>query len=165
LVLCLLLPCLCLGCNPYSYVNVPAQKGDVARHDPNSKPVRQVAAAAMKAVLANHDIPRPVLVVMPAGSSELSAADVARRLGDGAVSAADTDVTPAATIHARQVRIRGMEAEVDVIFPGIGGVPQLVTVYESWAPFNDWGADRMRTWRSDENVADPNQVPLPGQVQ
>lgn len=135
------------ACGGPTYVNIPAQAGDFARHDPNSDVVRDVIAEAIRGLMLEQPVQTPYAVVLPEGASVLSHADVARRIGEGAVSPHDESVEPAATVEARKVRIRGNEAQVDVIAPGRGGVSHLTTVYLEWAPFGGWKAQRIRTWR------------------
>lgn len=144
----LLIPLVLLsGCGGPTYVNIPAQKGDLARHDPNSDVVRGVVAEAVSGLLLEKSLPTPVAVVLPEGSSVLSHADVARRVGEGTVSIHDEEVEPASVVEAREVRIRGNSAAVDLIAPGRGGINQLTTVYMEWAPFGGWKAERLRTWQ------------------
>lgn len=135
------------ACGGPTYVNIPPQKGDLARHDPNSDVVREVIAEAVRGLMLEQPVTTPVAIVLPEGSSVLSHADVARRVGEGAVSPYDPEVEPAATVEAREIRIRGKTAAVDVIAPGRGGISHLTTVHLEWAPFGGWKAERIRTWR------------------
>lgn len=136
------------GCQGPSYVNIPAQPGDVAGNDPNSDVVREVVAEAVRGLLLEVPLDAPVAISLPAGSSVLSHADIARRVGEQAVSPHAEDVEPATQIDVRQVRVRGNMAEVDVLAPGRGGVPRLVTISLNWVPFSGWSAEGVRTWRA-----------------
>ncbi len=150
-----------VGCSPYAYVNIPPQTGDVARHSPNSSLVRQVYAAALGAVLADRPLPAPVAIELPDGADVETHADVAERIGSPAVSPYNDSVTPMSTVRVQQVRVRGAEAQVDVVRPGLGGRDQLVTVYLTWAPFSDWTAQRVREWRGAVPPRDEAPSPRP----
>ncbi|MAE62536.1 MAG: hypothetical protein CMJ49_14410, partial [Planctomycetaceae bacterium] len=58
LTLCVLFAATLTGCA--TYVNIPAQQGDFASHNPNDWTVRRVTAAALTHLLTNADAGQPV---------------------------------------------------------------------------------------------------------
>lgn len=134
------------GCGS-PYVNIPAQVGDVATHNPNDRNVRGVLAAALEAVLDQQAIDGPVAVSLPEGASPLTHADVAQRLGEQAISTFEEGAEPLPIVAVQEVRIRGVTAEVDVVCPSPSGRDQLMTAYLRWEPLSGWRVRRVRTWR------------------
>ena len=141
------------------YVNIPHQSGDVAGNDPDARNVRAVEAEALRAVLAQGGVPTPVLIELPEGTDTLTYAAVASMVGEDAVPPSDEDVETQATLTVKQVRIRGWDAEVDLLRPGPGGVRQLATVYVEYAPLGDWAAKRVRTWRGPASTLTESAAP------
>lgn len=158
---------LLVGCGGPTYVNIPAQEGDIAGHDPNGNVVREVTAEAVRGLLQESPKATPVAVFMPAGATALTHADVARRVGEGVVSPYETGINPATQLEVKELRIRGHEAQVDILAPGRGNINQVTTVYLTWAPFGGWKAERTRTWQapaqatlpSPGTVASPREIP------
>ena len=142
------------GCST-PYVNIPHQSGDIAGNDPNADNVRTIEAMAIRAVLAESDIPRPVSIKLPPGTDELTYAAVANQAGEDVLTPADTQPAPAATLTVEQVRIRGWDAEVDVLRPSTGTVRRLVTVSLKYEPFSGWSARSTRTWRGPADASLP----------
>ncbi len=148
---------LAAGCAGPTYINIPAQEGDLAGHDPNGDVVRGVVAEAARGLMLEVAVPPPVAVVLPADATALSHADVARRIGEGAVSPFEEGIEPASTVEAREVRVRGGRGEVDFVHPGRGGMSHLTTVYLEWAPFGGWKAERVRTWQGSAQMVLPSR--------
>jgi hypothetical protein len=145
LILCLIAAFLLTACNPYAYVNVPPQQGDLATHDPNQQMVRDVEVEALRKLLADRPLQPPIALELPTGTTELTTSDVARRAGEGVTpihEAPDAD----SRVQVTQVRIRGLRSEVDVLYPTLAGLPQLLTVYMSYTPINNWRVDRIADW-------------------
>lgn len=159
----LALPLATVGCGGPTYVNVPAQPGDTAFNDANGDVVRAVAAAAVKGMLLEKQVAAPIAVKLPEGATLLTHADVARRIGPDAISPYEEGVEASSVVEVREIRIRGNNAEVDVLAPGPQGLDQLTSVRLSWAPFaGGWQADNMRTWRAGaQNVMSPTNVAPP----
>ncbi|MCC6680544.1 MAG: hypothetical protein IT445_06535 [Phycisphaeraceae bacterium] len=133
------------GCNPYTYVNVPPQSGDVARHGPNQELVREVEVEAIRSLLSERPLDPPVAVELPVGTNELTTSDVARRSGEGVLPVHEAQEA-ASLIKVTQVRIRGPRAQVDLMYPTLTGMSQLLTVYMSYTPINGWQTERIVDW-------------------
>lgn len=159
------------GCAPY--VNVPAQQGDVAANDPNTKPVPEVARVALEAVVADSNLSVPFYVVLPDNTAESVYADILPKVSKLAQrspravlmpekgKASDTQPAPApepaATVDGpeldvKQVRVRGWRAEVDIVRPADASAPtgrlQLVTVDLQWDAVAGWNTRQIRVWRT-----------------
>ncbi len=136
------------GCG--TYTNVPSQTADIAENDPNTRGVYEVIIPALRGVLADRPIAGNYTVVLPGGTLPKTYDLVVPRIGPGAVwSSSDPPQHP--VIEVRQVRIRGLEAEVDVVRPSDDGstdAPRaLVTAFLKWDFFTSWNTYRVRTWR------------------
>lgn len=159
------------GCAPY--VNVPAQQGDVAANDPNTKPVPEVAQVALEAVVTDSNVNVPFYVVLPDNTSQSVYTEIlpkvsahARRSPRAVLlpvkgKAADTQPAPAPEPAAapdgpefdvKQVRVRGWRAEVDIVRPAEVSAPagrlQLVTVDLQYDPVAGWNTRQIRVWRT-----------------
>lgn len=134
------------GCK--TYVNIPPQAGDIASHDANSKTVRDVMVTAAAAAMAERSIEGPYQVVLPEGTSALTYAAVAARLGDQASYNMDGPSPETPVLEVQQVRIRAAVAEVDLARPVGPDRSELVTAYLDWSPAGGWAADRLRVWRT-----------------
>ncbi|MFA9477813.1 hypothetical protein ACERK3_05835 [Phycisphaerales bacterium AB-hyl4] len=134
------------GC-AQTYVNIPAQAGDVASHDPNSSNVRDIQVQAIRVVLRDRPLESPIGIILPEGTEPLFTAAVASDLGEGVYALTDLEGSPASVIEVDQIRIRGTSAEVDVIRPRGTEGRQTVTVYLTRTPFVGWSVERTRAWQ------------------
>ena len=137
-----------LGCQGPSYVNIPAESGDVAFHSPNGRTVRAVVAEAIDGIVTQTPLDGPVALSLPTGAEALTYEAVAAVTGSNVIPATPDDEGAATTAQVRvtQVRVRGYKGEVDAVRAKPGGAEQLVTVYLTWNAFSDWGVDRIRAW-------------------
>jgi len=136
------------GCAPW--VNIPAQAGDAAMHDPNLKTVQEVTVAAVKAVIADGAVPDTHFqLVLPEGTLPATYEAVTSKIGSLATWSADAPASGALFIEIRRVSIRSAKAEVDVLRPMSAGstASQVVTVVLSWDAVTSWKADRVKVWR------------------
>ncbi|MCX5659526.1 MAG: hypothetical protein NTW19_07355 [Planctomycetota bacterium] len=166
-----------------TYVNIPAIGGDgVAAHDTNWNYVADAMAAATNAVVADHPINKPFIVLLPKGSTVMTYNRVLPQLGEhatwlgpeltgaatapakGAKSDAEVIVPPPAVmpvdrpvLDVNQVRIRGWTAQIDIVRPfdydQPEGVKQVVTAYMKWDPVSHWQIEQLRVWRTSVETA------------
>lgn len=133
-----------------TYVNIPAQSGDVAGHDTNVKRVLEVQLAALSAVHEMRPAPGPFRVVLPAGTSDASYQALVPKISDQATWSSDEVAPGAYVLQAKQVRIRGWYAQVDIVRPATATTPdgpkQLVTVNLRSDPVVGWHADGIKVW-------------------
>ena len=132
---------------PASYVNIPAEPGDVASHNVDRPVVRDVIVAAVRRVMEEREMDEPTAIFLPGDASVLSHQAVVDRVGEPAVSPHDEQMQYLHEIRVQSVRIRPQAAEVDLVVPGLGGAPQLVTAYLDWRPVDGWVVSRTRPWR------------------
>ncbi|NBC11488.1 MAG: hypothetical protein GVY24_07120 [Planctomycetes bacterium] len=139
---------LLFGCQGPSYVNIPAESGDVAFHSPNGRTVRAVVAVAIDGIVSQTPLDGPVALSLPTGAEALTYEAVAAVSGSNVIPAAPDDegAQTTARIRVTAVRVRGHKAEVDAVRAKPGGAEQLVTVHLSWNAFSDWGVTRIRAW-------------------
>lgn len=145
IVLLAILALLAAGCQPY--INIPAQRGDTASHNPNGKTAREVMAVAIRAAIDDAGITEPVQISLPDRAEPITYAAIARAVGDPVVLPDSESGATGAVVGVRAVRVRGVEGEVDVVRPAGGGHEELVTVHLKWDPVVGWGAERVQTWR------------------
>ena len=129
-----------------TYVNIPAQAGDLAAHDPNKENVHLVQGHALQAVLDDRPIQVPFSLVLPPGSRPETHQAVAERLEPQPISSDEETDDALPQVRVSQVRIRGWIAQVDIVRPA-ADTTQLVTVYLKWEPFAGWHVERMRAWQ------------------
>jgi hypothetical protein len=65
--------------------------------------------------------------------------------------------------HVESVRVRGLDAEVDVIHPGAGGVPELMTVYFNQTMMEGWRVKWHRRWRLRIEAPEAHHIPPPSE--
>lgn len=140
--------CLALGaCS--TYVNIPAQPGDVARNDPNDTTVREVTATALEAVVADKPMGQ-FAVVLPPGTQPSNYDWIVTRVSPAAMWSAEPLPANIPIFEVRQVRVRGWNAQVDVIRPVSQDDPgrlELITAYLKSYPVGGWAVQNLRVWR------------------
>lgn len=129
-----------------TYVNIPAQQGDVAAHDPNDATVRKVMILAIRTATKDVDPGQQLAVSTPRGTTALTEAAIVHVLGGRFVDARTHSRSSKPDIAVTGVRIRGTSAAVDVGRPSATGGRELVTVDMTWQPFNGWAVDNTQVW-------------------
>ncbi|MCC6581280.1 MAG: hypothetical protein IT440_12665 [Phycisphaeraceae bacterium] len=147
-----------------AYVNIPAQPGDhLARSNPNDAGIDEVVMAAIRAVLDDKPIDGQYQVVLPAGADPLTYAKLLPKLGEDAMWSSDNSTTNLPVLEVTSIRVRTMEAAVDVIRPRVDEMPaeetrQLVTVELRRYIGAGWMANRVLRWRA--SVPDAQRMSL-----
>ena len=146
-----------------TYVNIPAQPGDVAVHATDNQTVRQVITESLRAVIQQRSIRGPVAITFPDGVTSRhfirASSDTAGLVDAWPIDARQPDTTnsvdqgldeQAVGLQVRQVRIRGWSAGVDVLIrldpQQIHTQDQLVTVDLQWHALHGWVVERTRFW-------------------
>ncbi len=137
------------GCS--TYINIPAQAGDVARNDPNLATVREVQLAALKGMLAEDPFETNYQVILPARTSAAHYNVLMGQLEDErAMWSIKGPRDGVAHVVIRQVRVRGWYAQTDIVRPAsfrqIDGPRQLATVWLQWYPISGWTYRRTHLW-------------------
>ena len=143
------------ACVPY--VNVPAQRGDMALHQPTYDTVTHIAAAAISAVVADRPQTGRYIVQLPQGVNTGQYDVVIASLGENAVALPKADDMSLPLLDARRVRVRGWHAQVDVVRPMEAANPhgqkQLVTVDLKRDIIEGWHVTHIRPWHLDVEEA------------
>lgn len=139
------------GCSPY--VNIPAQRGDLATNDPNDHTVRWVVEQSFRRSLTASDISGPYIIVLPEGTVVDTYLYLINQLPEGGQLASES--TAEVKLEAAQIRVRGMRAEVDVIETLPETAPRLRTCYLGHDGMG-WVVRRDYVWRAPVNEALPN---------
>ncbi len=164
------LPLLCAtACT--TYVNIPAQPGDLAAHDPNDPTVREVVSEALYAVTTHRSIDGPVAFIMPDGTASRHFVRGARHAPDlsvGVSEAINVDEITGPSLEVKQVKIRGWSASVDILYRvdprQLHTDDQLATVELEWQTLQGWTARRTRFWyRRHPPPVDRNLYPVVSQ--
>ena len=158
LVACLLLSAslvLLGGCQ--TYVNIPAQTGDVASSNINGSNVRNMVGEALRGLRGEMLASGRYEVILPAGATPETYTAVLAIAGEPYTWADARDSTRVVDkLEVRAIRVRGWEGSVDIIRstdPHTTDAPkQLVTVYLKDYIVGGWASRNIRVWRM--NVAD-----------
>ena len=134
-----------------TYVNIPPQAGDLARHDPNLENVFHVQKQAMQAVLDDQAPQGPYQLILPDDTKPTTYDALAAQLEPQADWSSEGPMERHVQIHVSKVRIRSWRAQVDIVRPSdlaiLDGPAQLVTVYLKWDPLAGWHVRRFQPWR------------------
>jgi hypothetical protein len=150
--LCLAVPVVSLvlgGCA--SWVNIPAESGDMASHDPNLKTVLNLELQAVRGVNDSLDPSDAPFVILPKGTAPAGYEGLVPQVAPRASWSTGAPPTGALVLEVRQVRVRGTYAQADVIRPATAAQPEgpreVVTVYLHYDMVFGWHVERMRPWR------------------
>lgn len=152
------------GCVAPSYINIPPLKGDTALHNPNDWVVRDVMVESLKKVIRDYPPAANYSVSFPQGVSEKSRALMIEKLPHGLETIWNSQ-NPTPIYAIKQVWVRGLNAQVDIIVPQIAGEPRLVSVF-CVTDIEGWYGRTSRIWRLPVEQAlqlaqpvDPNNLP------
>ena len=143
------------GCTPWA--TYPPIKGAADISNPNLAPIPGLMAAAIRRAHTERGGEDEMVINLPAGASYKVYDKVLEKLEEGRPM---TRVGEAA-FHVAEVRIRTVDAEVDIIAPGSGGVPGLTTYKFKQNVLSGWTIEDKRFWRIHVAIPAPNYVPPP----
>ncbi|MBI1372279.1 MAG: hypothetical protein GC159_05900 [Phycisphaera sp.] len=140
------------GCGQ-TYVNIPPLPGDVAGHNVDSHNVANVESMALSHVIQENPPVGQYAVSLPPQTSSLTYNRVLAKLPKGSRrgATADSGVAPETgsqsmpVFRIAQVKIKGLDAEVEVVRPTTDG-PRLTSVYLR-RDIDDWYVRWSRTWQ------------------
>jgi hypothetical protein len=156
IMICALRTVACLACTAWlvgcaHYVNIPSQQGDMAYHDPNAKAPRAVMQAALQKALELRPMDAPFQVMLPIGTVPTTYATMLARVSAHAMWSSDGRSKDLPIVRVDQVRIRGRQAEVDIVMPIYPGdtaaVAQMITVVLRLEAMSKWYVVRVNEWR------------------
>ena len=138
-----------VGCT--TYVNIPAQTGDLASHNPNDLTVRTVLGEAISNVVKTYPFEGSFAILLPEHTTDTTYREIASMVGSQALWPGDPTRSDLPTLEVRRVAIRRQEARVDIIRPTDHDQPesrlQLITVSLHWHPMKGWLVQRLTPWR------------------
>ena len=134
-----------VGCAAPSYVNIPPLAGDTALHNPNGWVVRAVMVESLKRVIRDYPPTSVYGVSLPQGVSEKSRALMIAKLPHG-VTETWNPQNPVPIYSVRQVWVRGLNAQTDIVVPQIAGEERLVSVF-CVTDIEGWYGRTTRIWR------------------
>jgi len=138
------------GCSEWStYPTVEVKAGTVLARS-ESRSVVDVMAASIEYTQDNLVKGQDLAINLPKGTPAEAYDKVIAKLGDGRVMLNDADEA----IHVQEVRTRGMNAEVDLIFPRADGLNQLVTLRLERTLFEMYSVKDYKFWQL-RSVATP----------
>ncbi len=141
------------SCTPWA--TYPPIEGAAALGDPTLEPIPTLMAEAIRYVYDRDDSePHEVAINLPPNIPARVYDQVITRLGGGRPMLGP-DVN---AYHIHAVRLRALEAEVDVIYPGGAGVPEFMTLSFKQDLLKGWYVNRARKWRFRVEVPEPNYV-------
>ncbi|MEM0914830.1 MAG: hypothetical protein AAGB29_14990 [Planctomycetota bacterium] len=146
--------CLPLLTGCAAYVNIPDQKGSVARSNPNTENVRLVEAESLTWLVTQSAVPGPVSVKLPPGSTAETYDWVLGQIGDRAVPYDQAGGLNSVDYEVRGVRIRAQDGFVDIAQTASAGVARIVTVELHYDPFGGWAVTDVVPWGT---ITDPSQ--------
>lgn len=150
------------ACSRPSYINVPNDGSDVAINGPNWVTTKQIQKAALAHLLTADPIPGDIVLVLPEGTSEATAFEVAADLS--AFNVFPQGQTPSdefQVLEVRKIVARGGLGRVDVIRPGTIRERELIEVHMEWSVWNGWEPDYLRVRNIDVDRIDPLLLAAP----
>jgi len=140
------------GCTPWAtYPNV---KGMTEIGSATTPPVPTLMARAIGYVKDNKAGGADYAINLPPGVPANVYADIKERLGFGNPMISSAELA----YHVTEIRLRGLNAEVDVVYPDINAEFQLVTLYFRNSVMPGWNVVNSRQWAINVNVPGPHYV-------
>jgi hypothetical protein len=132
------------ACSPY--INIPAQSGDVASHNPNNPTARKVYVAAITYLAHLNDQYAAYSFALPAGADHYTYRWVIQQLPAGADPAYTTGGTFTPLYAVATLYVRGSDAQTDIIITDTDRQRRLVSIYCTLG-VDGWYAVRQRAWQ------------------
>ena len=148
----------CSGCSPWSTYPEVEVKAATKMTKPTWEPVPSVIAAAVH-YARDHFTPNEDLAVnLPESTPAEVYEKVFAKLGYGRPLLNPAD----RAIHIREVRTRGFDGQVDLVYARADGMNQLVTITLARSVLESWRVTDSRPWQLRNFAApQPNYVPPP----
>ena len=137
------------GCTPWATYPPTAQVLSV--HNPVLYPLPLLMGQAPAYLHELSGIPQRLVINLPAGTT-VSVHDSVQNAVSGIQFMTSAEQK---AYHVKEIRIRGHQAEVDVIEPAPSGGYQLTTVSHTFGFEHGWTATGVRTWNLDIDLPVP----------
>ncbi|MEM6751099.1 MAG: hypothetical protein AAGA57_10145 [Planctomycetota bacterium] len=136
------------ACGPTAYFNVPSDEGDwFALNSANAGTARAVSEVALARVVADSGAPSPFEYLLPEGAAIQTYRKAGAALGPSALVPSEQSPAGTPLFAVRSVRVRGTEAQVEVIRPSGVFDWELVDVDLVWNLCDGWRVDLARPRR------------------
>ena len=155
LVLLMTLSMVLAGCTPWA--TYPPVEGTVELNQPTLQPIPTLMADAIR-FAREHYAPEHALVInLPPDTPAEVYSKVIAALGEGR----PMDAADESAFHVQTVRVRALNAEVDVIYPRMGQVHELATIRFKKKVWGRYEVENTRLWRFAVEPPGPHYVPPP----
>jgi hypothetical protein len=143
------------GCTPWA--TYPPIEGAVDISNPALAPIPELMTGAVRHVREQDGGEGEIVLNLPEGTPAKVYDAVIERLQ----TARPMQAGDKGAYHVEAVRVRAMDAEVDVIHPGNGGAPELMTIYFRQHLLEGWQVKWHRRWRLRIEAPEAHYVPPP----
>ena len=144
---------LLVGCTPYA--TYPPVEGALELSGPKIHPIPMLMAEALRFAHAHYTPETDLVINLPEGTPIKVYSDVVERLGEARIMREPGE----AALQVTAVRVRGLSAEVDVIYPRMEALHELVTVKFKKGIIGQYKVDSTRLWRIRAEAPPPHYVP------
>lgn len=138
----LLIACVSMSCSPIATfppieTEAATKWGDAAR-----KPVPRIMALVINYAHEHYGWTDEIVYNLPEGVG----ADAYSLVGEMLANATPMTSDGQPAYHITELRVRGLDAEADVVMPTKSGEYQMVTLRLETSPFNPWSVTYDRLW-------------------
>jgi hypothetical protein len=142
------------GCAPYA--THPRLEGSMQVTGPRVYPVPELMAQAIRFAHDHYCRGQEYVINLPWDMTPEVYRDVIGILGSGRPMREPGE----AAFHVQAVRVRGVEAEVDLIYPQSGGHHEMVTIYMKRGIIARYDVQDTRLWRVRISPPEPRYRPV-----
>ncbi|UCD74535.1 MAG: hypothetical protein JSV91_12195 [Phycisphaerales bacterium] len=143
------------GCT--AWATYPPVEGTFELNKPTLEPIPTLMAEAIRFAREHYASDHALVVNLPPDTPAEVYDKVLEVLGDGRPMTAEGE--PA--FHVQTVRVRALNAEVDVIYPRQSDMHELVTIRFKKKVWGQYEVDNTRLWRFEVEPPGPLYVPPP----
>lgn len=154
-VLLMVLTIVTAGCTPWA--TYPPVEGTVELNDPALSPMPTLMADAISFAREHYAPDHDLVINLPADTAADVYLKVINALGEGRPMTAEDETA----FHIQVVRVRGLQAEVEVIYPRMGRVHELVTIRFRKKVLGRYEIDNTRLWRYEVEAPGAHYIPPP----
>lgn len=142
------------GCTPWA--TYPPVEGAVELSEPTLEPIPTLMSKAIVFAREHYAPDHGLVINLPPDAPATAYLAVIKHLGGGR----PMDLEDESAFHVRTVRVRGLDAEVELIYPRMGRVHELVTIRFKKKVLGEYAVTSTRLWRYEVEVPPPHYVPL-----
>ena len=129
------------SCAPYN--TYPGVEHISSRHDIGYEPMSTLVVESLRYADESYGVNEELIINLPEGTPASIYDDIIDRLGRGRPMIDSSE----SALHIKEVRSRGFQGEVDVIYPTGRGQYSLATIFFDRGLINDYAVINARRWR------------------